>query len=260
MTGAARARIVAIIPARYASTRFPGKPLVADSGKPLIQHVVESTRRSARIGRIVVATDDDRIRAAVVGFGGEAVMTRADHLNGTSRIAEVAESIEAEIVVNVQGDEPSIEPTLIEAAIDALEADRDAVTSTIGSPFAPNEDIANPNVVKVVRGLNGRALYFSRAAIPHWRDRGRDGEGDAGPVAQPLKHVGLYVYRRSFLATFVRLPPTPLERTEQLEQLRILEHGYGIAVALGASPFQGIDTREQYDAWLRSACDVQSRA
>lgn len=253
--------VVAVIPARYGSTRFPGKPLVAKTGKPLIQHVVEQTARCERIARIIVATDDERIRAAVEGFGGEAVMTRADHPNGTSRIAEVAERLDCSIVVNVQGDEPSIEPVLIHRAIEALETHPEAPIATIASPFAPGEDPTNPNVVKVVLDRTGRALYFSRSLIPAWRDRERDRAADpaASPAAEPLKHVGLYVYRRTFLATFVGLPATPLERTEQLEQLRVLEHGYPIAVAIGPSPFQGIDTPEQYEAWVRHMASAGRR-
>ncbi|MBL9149820.1 MAG: 3-deoxy-manno-octulosonate cytidylyltransferase [Phycisphaerae bacterium] len=247
-------RVAAVIPARYGSTRFPGKVLVAESGKPLIQHVVEATRRSTRLGRVIVATDDERVRSAVLGFGGEVVMTRADHPNGTSRIAEAAADLEGvDLIVNVQGDEPSMEPALIDAAIDAIDHDPDANVSTIASPFAPGEDWTNPNVVKVVLDARRRAIYFSRAPIPCWRDEARDRAADpnAAPPARPLKHVGLYVYRRPFLDTFVRLAPTPLERTEQLEQLRVLEHGFTIAVAIGHAPFQGIDTREQYEEWLR---------
>ncbi|MDZ4829386.1 MAG: 3-deoxy-manno-octulosonate cytidylyltransferase [Phycisphaerae bacterium] len=245
--------VVAVIPARYGSTRFPGKPLVNRSGKPLIQHVVEQTRTCRRVGRVIVATDDVRIVDAVRGFGGDVVMTRSDHPNGTSRIAEVAEALTASIVVNVQGDEPSIEPELIDAAIAALEAHPNAPVATIASPFADHEDPANPNIVKVVLARDGTALYFSRAAIPCWRDRVREQTASpaALPKAGPLKHVGLYVYRREFLAHFIKLAPTPLEETEQLEQLRVLEHGYSIAVAIGVAPFQGIDTPEQYEAWLK---------
>lgn len=244
--------VIAVIPARFGSTRFPGKPLVAKTGKPLIQHVCEQAARSRSVGRIIVATDDERIMAAVRGFGGEAVMTRGDHPNGTSRIAEVAATLGCEIIVNVQGDEPSIEPELIDAAVDALRATRDAPMSTIASPFGAHEDPSDPNIVKVVVSQRGTALYFSRSPIPCWRDRDRDltVSPNARPRAAPLKHVGLYVYRREFLATFINLPPTPLEQTEQLEQLRVLEHGYPIAVAIGTAAFHGIDTPEQYEAWV----------
>jgi 3-deoxy-manno-octulosonate cytidylyltransferase (CMP-KDO synthetase) len=244
--------VVAVIPARFGSTRFPGKPLVARSGKPLIQHVCEQARRSRRIERIIVATDDLRILEAVRGFGCEAVLTRADHPNGTSRIAEVAADLDCSIIVNVQGDEPAMEPDLMDAAVEALEAHPECPMATIASPFGPGEDPSDPNIVKVVVGGNGRALYFSRAPIPFWRDalRERAAHPDARPPAGHLKHVGLYVYRRPFLATFLGLPVSPLETTEQLEQLRVLEHGYGIAVAIGRASFHGIDTPEQYEAWL----------
>jgi 3-deoxy-manno-octulosonate cytidylyltransferase (CMP-KDO synthetase) len=245
--------IVAIIPARFASVRFPGKPLAAATGKPLIQHVCEAAARSRRLSRIIVATDDDRIAAAVRSFGGEVAMTRADHPNGTSRIAEVASAVACDVVVNVQGDEPSIEPELIDAAIEALLARPACPMATVASPFAAGEDPADPNLVKVVLAADGTALYFSRSPIPAWRDRERDlaASSAARPPAEPLKHVGLYVYRREFLVRFPSLPPTPLERTEQLEQLRALEHGHRIAVALGEAPFHGVDTPEQYEAFVR---------
>lgn len=253
MSASRSSAVTAVIPARFGSTRFPGKPLVAKTGKPLIQHVCEQAARSRSIGRIIVATDDRRILDAVRGFGGEAVMTREDHPNGTSRIAEVAAGLDCEIVVNVQGDEPSIEPELIDAAVEALRRTPEAPMATIASPFGPHDDPTDPNIVKVVLSTRGTALYFSRAPIPCWRDRERDLAADpkARPIAEPLKHVGLYVYRRAFLATFVGLPATPLERTEQLEQLRVLEHGYPIAVATGEAAFHGIDTPEQYEAWVR---------
>jgi 3-deoxy-manno-octulosonate cytidylyltransferase (CMP-KDO synthetase) len=245
--------VVAVIPARFGSTRFPGKPLAAKTGKPLIQHVCEQAARSRILDRIIVATDDTRILDAVRGFGGEAVMTRGDHPNGTSRIAEVAATLDAEIIVNVQGDEPAMEPELIDAAVEALRRTPHAPMASIASPFGPDEDPTDPNLVKVVLSAGGTALYFSRAAIPHWRDRAKDlaASAAARPKAGPLKHVGLYVYRRAFLATFLSLPPTPLEETEQLEQLRVLEHGFPIAMAVGRAAFHGIDTPEQYEQWVR---------
>ena len=232
-----------IIPAREGSTRFPGKVLISETGRPLIQHVCEQASRASCADRLIVATDSGKVREAVERFGGEAVITRADHANGTSRIAEVAESLDDDIIVNVQGDEPEIEPELIDAAVDALLAHDDCVVGTAASPFMEDEDPADPNIVKVACDAAGRALYFSRALIPHYRDAGRSPEG---PAQGPLKHVGLYVYRRPFLAEYVRLAPTPLEQTEQLEQLRILEHGRRIAVAVRECRFHGIDTPQQY--------------
>jgi 3-deoxy-manno-octulosonate cytidylyltransferase (CMP-KDO synthetase) len=236
---------VAVIPARYASTRFPGKVLASRTGRPLVQHVWEAARRARRVGRVIVATDDRRVRDAVLAFGGEAVLTRADHANGTSRIAEVSARLQEPIIVNVQADEPEIDPDHIDAAIAALEADEGAVAATLAAPFAPGEDPASPHIVKVVRDLAGRALYFSRAPIPHVRD--------GGDAVAPLKHVGLYVYRREFLLEYPDLPETPLEAAEKLEQLRFLEHGYAIAVAIVERSSHGIDTPEQYEAFVERA-------
>jgi 3-deoxy-manno-octulosonate cytidylyltransferase (CMP-KDO synthetase) len=236
-------RAAAVIPARYASTRFPGKPLASLTGRPMIVHVLEKARQCATIGRILVATDDERIARAVHAAGFEARMTRADHPNGTCRIEEVARTLDEDLVVNIQGDEPQIEPALVDLTVRTLEAHPDAPMATLVSPFAPGEDPANPNIVKCVRGVDGRALYFSRSPIPFARDGGADAQA-------PLKHIGLYVYRRAFLRTFVTLPATPLERTESLEQLRALEHGHTIVCALGEAHFTGIDTPEQYAAFV----------
>jgi 3-deoxy-manno-octulosonate cytidylyltransferase (CMP-KDO synthetase) len=242
---------LAVIPARYDSVRFPGKPLADRTGKPLIQHVYERVKRARLVQRTIVATDDDRICTAVRGFGGEAVMTRRNHSNGTSRIAEAVEALEhtASIIVNVQGDEPEIEPSLIDLAIETLVNHPECAVATLASPFASAEDPSNPNIVKVVIDQQNRALYFSRALIPHVRDQGIKESAEHGPA--PLKHVGLYVYRREFLPKYVALPETPLEHTEKLEQLRMLEHGFKIAVAIGEAHFHGIDTPEQYEAFVR---------
>ncbi len=241
-------RVVAVIPARYQSMRFPGKMLARETGRPLIAHVYERASCARSIHEVVIATDDDRIAAAAAACGARCVMTRADHPNGTSRIAEAVASLEGDIVVNVQGDEPELEPTLIDSAVSALIADNGASVSTVASPFGPTEDPTNPNLVKCVSGtIDGhlRALWFSRSVIP----LDRDGQGERAP-AKPMRHIGIYVYRREFLSTFVKLPATPLERTEQLEQLRILENGHAIALAIGNSSAQGIDTPEQYAAFV----------
>lgn len=233
-------RAVAIVPARLGSTRFPRKVLARETGKPMIQHVVEAASRAESIGRVVVATDSDEVVEAVTAFGGEAVRT-GEHPNGTSRLREAAEVLGLErdaVVVNVQGDEPEIEVETINLAVEAL-VGGDAPMATVATPMAG--DAADPNVVKVVVSAAGRALFFSRAAIPH-----RAEPGGAGV----LRHVGLYVYRRWFLEEYVRLPPTPLEISERLEQLRVLEHGHPIAVAVGESRHTGIDTPEQYAAFV----------
>lgn len=238
--------VLAVIPARFASTRFPGKMLADRTGKPLIQHVWEQARQARKVDRIIIAADDQRIMDAATAFGGEVVMTRSDHPNGTSRIAEVADALnlpDDAIIVNVQGDEPNLNPALIDAAIDTLNNHPDCPVATIASPFAIGEDPANPNIVKVVIDRHSRALYFSRSQIPFNRDQ-------SSAATQPLKHVGLYVYRRNFLPTYIALAPTPLEQTEQLEQLRVLEHNYRIAVAVREAHSHGIDTPEQYEAFV----------
>ena len=237
-------RAAAVIPARMASTRFPGKPLADLTGKPMIVHVLERVARCRSVGRILVATDDARIADAVRTAGFEARMTDPAHPNGTSRVAEVARTLEEELIVNVQGDEPQIEPALVDRTVEALAARPDMPMATLVSPFAPGEDPADPNIVKCVTAVDGRALYFSRSLVPFDRDR-------APGAAAPRKHVGLYAYRRAFLDVFVRLAPTPLERTESLEQLRALEHGHPILCAEGEAHFTGIDTPEQYAEFVR---------
>lgn len=237
-------RIVGIIPARLGSTRFPRKVLARETGTPLVMHVVEAARRAGALGEVCVATDSAEVRDALAGV--RVLMTSLDHPNGTSRLAEAADLLglaDEDIVVNVQGDEPEIDPALIDAAVGALRSSG-APVATVGSPFAPGEDPANPNIVKVLRSAAGEALYFTRALAPYPRD------GAFAPGAGPLKHVGIYVYRRAFLRRYVRLAPTPLELTEKLEQLRVLEHGERIAVALFEAHHCGIDTPEQYAAFV----------
>jgi len=242
---------VAIIPARYGSTRFPGKPLVRETGRYLIQHVCDQARQARRVARVIVATDDERIRDAVAAFGGEAVMTRSDHPNGTSRLAEAAETLADPdaIVVNVQGDEPEIDPSHIDRAIEHL-IQSAAEISTLAAPLAAHDDPDEPNLVKVVVDQNARALYFSRSRIPYPRDE----DAHAPPV---LKHIGLYVYRRAFLLQYVNWPRSPLEKAEQLEQLRVLEHGRSIVVGVVESAHPGIDTPEQYRAFVERWREAQ---
>lgn len=245
------APVIAIIPARLGSVRLPGKVLLDRTGKPLIRHVWENARRAACLSRIVIATDDERVADAVSRFGGECVMTSPEHPNGTSRLAEACDRLAIpaspgdEIIVNVQGDEPEMDPELIEAAVGALRgAPQTVECATAAVPFAPGDDPANPNIVKVVRRLDGAAMYFSRSPIPFDRD------GGGTPL---LRHIGLYAYRRRFLPRYIRLMPGVMEQAEKLEQLRILEHGLPIAVAVHAprSPVApGIDTPEQYEAFV----------
>lgn len=239
--------IVAIIPARLGSTRLPGKVLLDKTGWPLIRHVWASARRAGLLSRIVIATDDRRVADAALAFGAEAVLTRADHPNGTTRLSEAAAILGLhadDIVVNIQGDEPEVEPEAIDAAVAILEHARTDM-ATIAVPFAEGEDPPDPNCVKVVLSAAGTALYFSRSPIPF----DRDAKGIPPPGL--LRHVGLYVYRRAFLDRFIALPPAPSELAEQLEQLRALHHGHTIAVALRPEARVGIDTPEQYEAFVR---------
>ncbi|WP_305046575.1 3-deoxy-manno-octulosonate cytidylyltransferase [Geoalkalibacter sp.] len=233
--------VVALIPARYASTRFPGKPLVDILGKPMIQRVYERVTQARGIDRVIVATDDQRIFEVVRAFGGEVEMTREDHPTGTDRLAEVAARIDADLLVNVQGDEPLIDPRMIEAAVEPLRQDPGILMGTLMTPIASVDEFLNPNVVKVVTDRDGFALYFSRAPIPHPRDFTSDLELHLSALA-PRKHVGLYVYRRDFLLRYPRLPATPLENLEKLEQLRALEHGFRIRVVETALSSLGVDT------------------
>jgi len=214
---------VGLIPARHAASRFPGKPLAPIAGKPMIQHVVEGARQAKRLREVIVATDDGRIAEACRGLGVAVALTAADHPTGTDRIAEVAAGLDDEIVVNVQGDEPLIRGFVIDAAVDALLAEPEAVLSTVVHEAEP-EALDDPNRVKAVLDRRGRALWFSRATIPYPRD----------PESRPTwyQHVGLYAYRRAFLLDFVDLPRTPAERAEGLEQLRALEHGFAIQAAV----------------------------
>lgn len=238
---------VAIIPARLASTRFPRKVLASETGYPLVWHVAEAARGAGCVSRVVVAADDEEIERVLAPLGVEVVLTSREHENGTSRLAEAASLLELDdrqIVVNVQGDEPELDPGLIEAAVAEL-VELDADVATVACPLGDGEDAADPNVVKVVTSLDGYALYFSRAAIPHCR-----GKGAKGAPGRPLRHVGLYVYRRAFLDEYVAMERTPLERTEGLEQLRVLEHVRSIAVAVREGSHVGIDTPGQYQAFV----------
>jgi len=229
-----RGRVVAIIPARYDATRLPGKPLALIAGRPLIEHVYRRASSAHRVSAVLVATDDDRIADAVAAFGGTAVMTRADHQSGTDRLAEAASHLACDIVVNVQGDEPMLDPAAIDAAVASLD-DPAVVMSTLRTPLAPG-DAANPSVVKVVVDLRGDALYFTRASVPFVRD--------GQPPAQAWRHLGLYVYRRDALNDFARLAPTPLEQAEGLEQLRALEHGLRIRTVETLTLSPSVDTPE----------------
>jgi 3-deoxy-manno-octulosonate cytidylyltransferase (CMP-KDO synthetase) len=233
---------VVIIPARWGAQRFPGKPLAHETGMPLIRHVWERARLARRASRVVVATDDERILDACRGFGAECVMTPTECPSGTDRCARAAEGISCDLVVNVQGDEPEMDPASVDALVALMEEDA-APMGTLAFASRDPALLHDPAVVKVVwsgaEGGRGRALYFSRAPIPHDRDAG-------GRPARFWKHLGIYAYRRGFLPRVAALPPSPLERTERLEQLRVLEAGHAIAVGAAPSDSAGIDTPAQY--------------
>lgn len=236
---------IALIPARRASTRLPDKALADIAGKPMVVHVADRARASGA-SLVVVATDDDAIAAAVVASGHEVAMTSAAHASGTDRIAEVAAALVADgtidgatIVVNVQGDEPLIDPLLIARAAETLRAAPDCAIATACHPITRRDEFLDPNVVKVVTDARGRALYFSRAPIPWERD------ADASSPVRAMRHIGLYAYRAEFLSRFTRLAPSPLERIEALEQLRALSHGHAIAVFVAeVAPAAGVDTAD----------------
>jgi 3-deoxy-manno-octulosonate cytidylyltransferase (CMP-KDO synthetase) len=231
-----------VIPARYASSRLPGKPLLRETGKYLVQHVYERACQAQGVDLVVVATDDSRIASAVEGFGGCVEMTCRDHASGTDRVAEVAHRLDADCIVNVQGDEPLIEPSSIEMLIRLL-TEGAADMATLAAPLQSVEQWRNPNCVKVVCDAAGQALYFSRSPIPFVRD------GQPDFAARPprfLQHLGIYAYRRRFLLTLADLPPHPLEQLEKLEQLRVLAHGRRIQVGVVGCSTPGVDTYDDY--------------
>ena len=233
-----------IIPARFGSTRFPAKIVAAQTGKPLVQHVVDQVRQCKRVSQIIVATDDPRIVDALKPFGTTCQMTSPAHQSGTDRIAEVARGLSDPIIVNVQGDEPEIEPEIVDSLIERLETSSDDM-ATAATPLGASADPTDPNLVKVVLTQEGRAIYFSRSPIPYRRE-----DAFAGNAGYFL-HLGIYAYRREFLLQFAAWPPTVLEQTEKLEQLRALEHGRSIFVLKVNRATHGIDTPEQYAEFVK---------
>jgi 3-deoxy-manno-octulosonate cytidylyltransferase (CMP-KDO synthetase) len=233
-----------VIPARLGSTRFPAKILASSTGKPLVQHVVDQAVKCQRVRQVLVATDDSSIVDALRPFGTRAVLTSRDHQSGTDRIAEVARSLDDDIIVNVQGDEPEIEPEVIDGLIELLEKNPSADMATAVTTFPEGKDPTDPNLVKCVTGIDGRAVYFSRCPIPFRRE-----PNNAQNAAYYL-HLGIYAYRRDVLLRFASWSPTPLELTEKLEQLRVLEHGGEIRVLMVHRATHGIDTPEQYEEFV----------
>ena len=236
--------VLAVIPARYHSTRLPGKILADIAGRPMIEHVYRRAAAARLVHGVIVATDDERIASAVHGFGGVAIMTRSDHVSGTDRIAEVVSTLPCRAVVNLQGDEPLIEPGTIDAAIKPLLEDSTVEMSTISRPFVSAEEFRNPNVVKVVTNYRGDALYFSRAPIPASAALAVSAPSLPAPARA---HVGLYVYRRETLLKLAGLAAAPLETLESLEQLRALAHGIRIRVVDTTHAAAGVDTPEDLE-------------
>ncbi len=230
-----------VIPARFGSTRFPGKSLALICGKPLVVWVYEAACRAGRLDQVVVATDDTRIAEAVRVVGGEVVMTRADHPSGTDRIAEAACGYDADVIVNIQGDEPLVKAALLDELVETMVDDKRWDMATAATPIRTVADLHSPSVVKVVWGADHRALYFSRATIPHFRDAAPD------TLTPAWRHLGIYAYRRDFLDRFVAAPPSPLEEAEKLEQLRALHIGARMAVIETDDDGIGVDTPADRD-------------
>lgn len=239
-------RVLAVIPARYDSVRFPGKVLARDTGKFLIQHTYEQACRAKLIDSVIVATDNILVKQACDEFGAECVLTSSDHQSGTDRIAEAVSGYDVEIVINVQGDEPEIDPANIDELTRILIQKPDCKMATLVAGFKNKNQISDPNIVKVIIDQEQYAIYFSRSVIPYDR-----AAGPVGDVANYLRHLGIYAYRKEFLKKFITLPQTPLEKIEKLEQLRAIENGFKILTAKVIHTHDGIDTSEQYQAFVK---------
>ncbi|AQT68610.1 3-deoxy-manno-octulosonate cytidylyltransferase [Anaerohalosphaera lusitana] len=239
-------KTIIVIPARYDSTRFPGKVLADDTGKFLVQHTYERALCAENADEVLIATDSEKVLRACESFGAKAVMTSGTHQSGTDRIAEAVTQSDAELVVNLQADEPEIDPAYIDKLIDLLKSDEGSQMATLVSGFGNPDQVKDPNVVKVVTQVNGRAIYFSRSPIPFSRES--NGVGD---LDNYLRHLGVYAYRREFLTAFTSLPQGELEKTEKLEQLRALENGYSIITGKVEHTWDGIDTAEQYAQFVK---------
>jgi len=239
-------KIVAFIPARYASTRFPGKVLVKDTGKFLIQHTYERACLAKLPEKVIIAADDEKLIAAAQAFGAECVLTAVEHKSGTDRIAEAVADMHVDIVVNLQADEPEIDPANIDYLARLLIENPDYPMATLAADFERAEQIADPNIVKVIANSNGRAIYFSRSPIPYDRDA-----GGIGQIGQYKRHLGIYAYRKDFLLKITVPPQSPLEKTEKLEQLRAIENGFQILVGKIKHTCDGIDTPQQYAEFVK---------
>ena len=237
--------IVVVIPARYESTRLPGKVLAKDTGKFLVQHTYERAKKAKSVQNVIIATDSQKVLDACKAFGAECVLTSPDHQSGTDRIAEAMANVEAEIIINLQADEPEIDPDCIDKLSGLLKGNPDADMATLVAPFEDAAQIADPNVVKCITDQAGRAIYFSRSVIPYSRD-----DAGIGGTDMYLRHLGIYAYRRDFLLTITKKAQTPLELSEKLEQLRAVECGFSIITAKVGHCWEGIDTPEQYKRFV----------
>jgi 3-deoxy-manno-octulosonate cytidylyltransferase (CMP-KDO synthetase) len=237
-------KIIVVIPARYGSSRFVGKVLARETGKYLVQHTYERALCAKRVDQALIATDDQRVMDACAEFGGACVMTSVAHQSGTDRIAEAVADMDAGIIVNLQADEPEIDPSYIDQVAGLLVDNSDASMATLVAPFETADDVANPNIVKCITDTTGRAIYFSRSAIPY--DRNASGVGEVGYYK---RHVGIYAYRKDFLMEYTSLEPSFLEQCEKLEQLRAIENGYTILTGMVEKAWDGVDTEEQYQAF-----------
>jgi 3-deoxy-manno-octulosonate cytidylyltransferase (CMP-KDO synthetase) len=246
LPGRIRVKVLACIPARYGSTRFAGKVLAKDTGKFLIQHTYERACEARLAEKIIIAADDEKVVDACKSFGAECMLTSLEHQSGTDRIAEAVADIDVEIVVNLQADEPEIDPANIDYLAELLIKNPDYPMATLAAEFQTAEQIADPNIVKVVLDCQGGAIYFSRSPIPYDREKAGIGE-----IGQYLRHLGIYAYRKEFLLKITTLPQTPLEKTEKLEQLRAIENGFPILVGKVEHTCDGIDTPEQYEAFVK---------
>jgi 3-deoxy-manno-octulosonate cytidylyltransferase (CMP-KDO synthetase) len=239
-------KVIAVIPARLRSTRFADKVLAKDTGKYLIQHTYERACLAKLPEKVIIAADDEKVVAAAKTFGAECVLTSPNHQSGTDRIAEAVADMDVEIIVNLQGDEPEIDPDNIDYLAKMLMDNSDCPMATLAAEFQTAEQVSDPNIVKAIIGCSNKAIYFSRWPIPY--DREKSGVGDMG---QYLRHIGIYAYRKKFLLEITALPQTPLEKIEKLEQLRAIENGYSILVGKVKHTCDGIDTPEQYAEFVK---------
>ena len=239
-------KIIVVIPARYGSSRFAGKVLAKETGKYLVQHTYERAVCAKSIDQVLIATDDQRVMDACAEFGGICVITSVEHQSGTDRIAEAVSDMDVDVIVNLQADEPEIDPHYIDRVAGLLVDNSDAGMATLLAPFKSVDDVVNPNIVKCITERDGKAIYFSRSAIPY--DRATGGAGDIGNYK---RHLGIYAYRKRFLMDYTAMEPSFLERTEKLEQLRAIENGHTILTAMVEKAWDGIDTQEQYQAFVK---------